>query len=317
MRRRCPPCVPPSTRSWRWTRRTSSRTAPSASPSPRPCGTPRRDASASNAPPTAARDAGSLQLLDTALWIMSLAELSGGTPRRAHEYIEQVRELRRAIGYDAEHVINVALLAWSDAPRPQVEMISDGAASMGFGGVAAAGQAALAVRDLAEGQLRGGLPSAQAAGRRSLPPGHPAGAARLRRGGVPEPARRRGRPARGVPRGDGVRQRIECGPVGSPSAPGRSSRHDAEPHHRAAHHDPRLHRPRHRAGPRTPPVRRVATARPTTPGRPRAPAPGPRALRARAGSGVRPPRPHRAARDRRPLRVLRRRRTPWTSPSSS
>ena len=52
----------------------------------------------------AARDAGSLQLLDTALWIMSLAELNGGTPRRAAQYIEQVRELRRAIGYDAEHV---------------------------------------------------------------------------------------------------------------------------------------------------------------------------------------------------------------------
>lgn len=99
----------------------------------------------------AARDAGSLQLLDTALWVMSLAELSGGTPRRAHEYIEQVRELRRAIGYDAEHVINVALLAWSDAPRSQVELIVDGAGAMGFGGVAASGRAALAVRDLADG----------------------------------------------------------------------------------------------------------------------------------------------------------------------
>ena len=99
---------------------------------------------------TAARDAGSLQLLDTALWTMSLTELTGGSPRRAHEYIEQVRELRRAIGYDAEHVINVALLAWADAPRSQVEMISEGAAAMGFGGVAASGQAALAVRDLAE-----------------------------------------------------------------------------------------------------------------------------------------------------------------------
>lgn len=99
----------------------------------------------------AARDAGSLQLLDTALWIMSLAELTGGTPRLAHQYIEQVRELRRAMGYDAEHVINVALLAWSGAPRAQVEMIAEGAGAMGFGGVKAAGEAALAVRDLAEG----------------------------------------------------------------------------------------------------------------------------------------------------------------------
>ncbi|MEV6273175.1 AAA family ATPase [Kribbella sp. NPDC051936] len=100
----------------------------------------------------AARDAGSLQLLDTALWIMSLAELKGGTPRRAGQYIEQVRELRRAIGYDAEHVVNVALLAWSAAPRPQIEMIADGASAMGFGGVHAAGVAALATRDLSEGR---------------------------------------------------------------------------------------------------------------------------------------------------------------------
>lgn len=97
-----------------------------------------------------ARDAGALQLLDSTLWVMSLAELTGGTPRHAHEYIEQVRELRRAIGYDAEHVINVALLAWAEAPRPQVEMIAEGAGAMGFGGVQSAGQAALAVRDLAE-----------------------------------------------------------------------------------------------------------------------------------------------------------------------
>lgn len=101
---------------------------------------------------SAARDAGSLQLLDTALWIMSLAELTGGTPRRAHQCIEQVRELRRAIGFDAEHVINVALLAWSGAPLPQVEMITEGAGAMGFGGVKAAGDRALAVRDLAEGR---------------------------------------------------------------------------------------------------------------------------------------------------------------------
>ncbi|MFI7063030.1 AAA family ATPase [Kribbella sp. NPDC050124] len=100
----------------------------------------------------AARDAGSLQLLDSVLWIMSLAELKGGTPQRASQYIEQVRELRRAIGYDAEHVVNVALLAWTGAPRPQIEMIADGASAMGFGGVHASGVAALAVRDLSEGR---------------------------------------------------------------------------------------------------------------------------------------------------------------------
>ena len=73
----------------------------------------------------AARDAGALQVLDTTLWIMSLAELKGGTPRAAGEHIAQVRELRRAIGYDAEQVVNAAYLAWTGAPRAQVEAISD------------------------------------------------------------------------------------------------------------------------------------------------------------------------------------------------
>ncbi|MEV0288541.1 AAA family ATPase [Kribbella sp. NPDC050820] len=99
----------------------------------------------------AAREAGSLQLLETALWILSLAELKGGSPQRAAHYVEQVRELRRAIGYDAENVVNVALLAWFGAPRSQVEQIAEGARSMGFGGVHASGVAALAIRDLCEG----------------------------------------------------------------------------------------------------------------------------------------------------------------------
>ena len=102
----------------------------------------------------AARDAGALQLLDTTLWIMSLAELTGGTPRAAGERIGQVRELRRGIGYDAEQVVNAAYLAWSGAPRAQVQAISDAGLAMGFGGVHAAGVAALAVRDLAEGHYR-------------------------------------------------------------------------------------------------------------------------------------------------------------------
>ncbi|GAA4982300.1 LuxR family transcriptional regulator [Kineococcus glutinatus] len=100
----------------------------------------------------AARDAGSLQLLDTVLWITSSAEIQGGTPRRAGEFVEQVRELRRAIGYDAEHVVNVAALAWAGAPREQVEAVAAGATAAGFGGVTAAGVTALAVRDLAEGR---------------------------------------------------------------------------------------------------------------------------------------------------------------------
>ena len=101
-----------------------------------------------------ARDAGSLQVLDTTLWILSLAELSGGTPRRAGEYIEQVRELRRAIGYEAEHVVNAAYLAWIGAPRAQVEALGEAMRLAGFGGVHSSTVAALAQRDLAEGHYR-------------------------------------------------------------------------------------------------------------------------------------------------------------------
>ena len=100
----------------------------------------------------AARDIGSLPALDTVLWIMSLAELSGGSPVRAAQYVEQVRELRRAIGHDGEHVVNVAQLAWSGADRSQVTAFADAALAMGFAGVHASAAGALAVRDLADGR---------------------------------------------------------------------------------------------------------------------------------------------------------------------
>jgi DNA-binding CsgD family transcriptional regulator len=83
-----------------------------------------------------------------------LAELSGGTPRRAGEYIEQVRDLRRAIGYEAEHVVNAAYLAAIGAPRAQVEGIAEAMLMLGFGGVHSSAVAALAQRDLAEGHYR-------------------------------------------------------------------------------------------------------------------------------------------------------------------
>ena len=72
-----------------------------------------------------AGEVGSLRLLDVTLWAMSMAELKGGTPRRAGEYLDQIRELRRAIGYDAEHVTNPALLAWSGAPVDEVERAAE------------------------------------------------------------------------------------------------------------------------------------------------------------------------------------------------
>ena len=80
-----------------------------------------------------ARDAGSLLKLDTALRVLSVTEAIGGTPRRAIQYLEQVRELRRAIGGDAEHVIDVAVLA------------------KGYGGVRASDMSGLATVEIAEG----------------------------------------------------------------------------------------------------------------------------------------------------------------------
>jgi DNA-binding CsgD family transcriptional regulator len=101
---------------------------------------------------SAARDAGSLQQVDSALWVLSLTEVVGGTPRRAVRYMEQVRDLRRAIGYDAEHVVNVAVLAWSPATRDQVPGLTEMILAMGFGGVHASAVSALATVDLADGR---------------------------------------------------------------------------------------------------------------------------------------------------------------------
>lgn len=100
----------------------------------------------------AARDAGALLKLDTALWVLAVTEATGGSPRRSVQYMEQVRELRRAIGYDAEHVLNVAVLAWSTPAQEQVMAIAEMTGAMGFGGVQAGALAGLATMDIAAGR---------------------------------------------------------------------------------------------------------------------------------------------------------------------
>lgn len=102
----------------------------------------------------AARDAGALQLVDSLLWIMALSELWGGTVRRAVALDELVREVRRAMGYDTENVLNAAVMAWAGAPREVVTAISDGADATGFGGVSSAAQACLAIGELADGSYQ-------------------------------------------------------------------------------------------------------------------------------------------------------------------
>ncbi|MCK9793273.1 LuxR family transcriptional regulator [Isoptericola sp. 4D.3] len=98
----------------------------------------------------AARDAGALQALDTLLWVGALAELMGGTVTRARSYDATVREVRRAMGYDGENVINAAVMAWTGSPEPTVDAVGRGAAAAGWGGVEASTTAALAARNLAE-----------------------------------------------------------------------------------------------------------------------------------------------------------------------
>ncbi|MFD2794681.1 AAA family ATPase [Promicromonospora vindobonensis] len=102
----------------------------------------------------AARDAGALQLVDTLLWVMALSELWGGTLRRAVTFDELVREVRRAMGYDAENVINAAVMAWTGSPLEVVAAIADGADETGFGGVSSSARASVAVRHLAAGKYQ-------------------------------------------------------------------------------------------------------------------------------------------------------------------
>nr|WP_062341150.1 LuxR family transcriptional regulator [Herbidospora sakaeratensis] len=102
----------------------------------------------------AAREMGALQALDTLLWVISLTELMGGSVRLAEESMAQVREVRLAMGYDAEHVINASLMSWTGSPRHVVLAIADGANALGFGGVGATAVGAVGLRDLAEGAYR-------------------------------------------------------------------------------------------------------------------------------------------------------------------
>ncbi len=103
----------------------------------------------------AARSAGSLRMLDQVLWATSMAELRGGTPRRAGECLDQVRDLRRAIGHDPERVQSPALLASVGVPTESVEQAAEAAASTGLDSIHAATMSALAVRDIAEGAYEG------------------------------------------------------------------------------------------------------------------------------------------------------------------
>ncbi|MFC5380984.1 helix-turn-helix transcriptional regulator [Aquipuribacter nitratireducens] len=100
-----------------------------------------------------ARDAGALQALDTLLWLMASTEPHGGTVRRAHERLDQLREVRRSMGYDTEQVVDGGILAWSGA-REAALAVAAGAEAVGFGGVTTLALGATATLDIAQGRYR-------------------------------------------------------------------------------------------------------------------------------------------------------------------
>ncbi|TXK15730.1 helix-turn-helix transcriptional regulator [Microbacterium saccharophilum] len=100
------------------------------------------------------RARGRLRDADTSLWLLGLIELVRGDPAASARYIEQIRELRRAIGYDAEQVVNAASLAWAGAANAHVELVADAARAVGFAGAWTIAMTGLSIRELADGHYR-------------------------------------------------------------------------------------------------------------------------------------------------------------------
>ncbi len=102
----------------------------------------------------AAREVGALRTVDTMLWLLSLVELVRGDPAASGRYVEEVRELRRAIGYDAEQVVNASYLAWTGAPTGLVEQVAEGILATGFAGAWTIAMTGLGIREIADGHYR-------------------------------------------------------------------------------------------------------------------------------------------------------------------
>ncbi|MFC9659474.1 AAA family ATPase [Nocardia sp. NPDC127606] len=98
--------------------------------------------------------AGALRELDSLLWMRSLTDLDRGDVTAAGRAIARVRELRQAMGYPAEHVVNGAYLAWTGAPTPAINQVAELILAGGFGGAHTATINALAIRNMAEGRYQ-------------------------------------------------------------------------------------------------------------------------------------------------------------------
>lgn len=95
---------------------------------------------------------GALQSLDTIYWTQSTTHLQLLDVAAAGRSLENVRELRRAIGYPAEHVVNAAYLALTGVPVETVDSVASTILSTGFGGAWTIVQMGAGVRLLADGE---------------------------------------------------------------------------------------------------------------------------------------------------------------------
>lgn len=99
-----------------------------------------------------ATSGGALQSLDVIHWTLSTLHVQLLDIAAAGQSLESVRELRRAIGYPAEHVVNAAYLALTGVSTELVDAAGASVLTAGFGGAWTVVQAGLSTRLIADGE---------------------------------------------------------------------------------------------------------------------------------------------------------------------
>lgn len=97
-----------------------------------------------------ARVRGSLQQLDAAQWVLGSVHTQRGDVVAAQRAVENGRDLRRAIGYPSEQVVNVGLLALSGEPFDVIDAAADAVRATGFEGAWTSAQLGIGARLLAD-----------------------------------------------------------------------------------------------------------------------------------------------------------------------
>jgi DNA-binding CsgD family transcriptional regulator len=97
---------------------------------------------------------GALQSLDTIHWSLSTLHVQLLNAAAAGHSLENVRELRRAIGYPAEHVVNGAYLSLTGVPLEIVDAVAASILPTGFAGAWTVVQAGIGSRLIAGGEYQ-------------------------------------------------------------------------------------------------------------------------------------------------------------------